>query len=343
MRKRYLVLLLVTCVLAAACGQQSRSLHLFSWAEYFPQEVLDAFEAEFNVTVHYDTFSNNEEMAAKLQAGASAYDVVVPSTYMVKALTAQDLLLPLDTSMLTNLENISPEFRNLPHDPDNRYTVPYMWGTMGIAYNTKFVKEVPRRWADLLAPEYKGRIVAVDDGREILGVGLQAAGHSHNETDPAKLAEAQAWLKQLMPNIKAWDSDNPKSLLVSEEAWLGLVWNGEAALAMQENADIQYIMPEEGGSRWLDTLAVPKGAPHPGTAHAFINFMLRPEIAAIIGQAFPYGLPNSEALKLLPAGVKENQASYPPKEWLDRAEYTVDVGEAAVLFDQLFMELKAGR
>lgn len=343
MRKVWLVIVLLTALLAAACGKQSKSLHLFSWAEYFPDEVLNGFEAEFDVTIHYDTFANNEEMAAKLQAGANAYDVVVPSTYMVQALTAQQILQPVDASMIPNLKHISPEFRNLPHDPENRYTVPYMWGTVGIAYNTKYVKEAPRRWVDLLAPAYKGRIVAVDDGREIIGVGLQATGHSHNETNRDKLSEAQAWLKQLMPNIKAWDSDNPKALLVSEEAWLGVVWNGEAALAMKENGDIKYVMPEDGGSIWLDTLAVPRGAPHPGLAHAFINYLLRPEVAVKIGQEFPYGLPNAEALKLLPADVLNNPASYPPKEWLERAEYTTDVGEAAVLFDQLYMELKAGR
>lgn len=344
-RAVFSALLIVLMALLPACtkGSGGKALHLFSWAEYFPEEVLDGFAKEFGVQVHTDTFSNNEEMAAKLQAGGGGYDVVVPSTYMVQALIGQGLLQPLDLSRIPNRTHISPEFQNLPHDPSGTYTVPYMWGTMGIAYNSEFVKSAPTQWADLLDPQYKGRIVAVDDSREIIGMGLQAVGHSHNETDPAKLKAAQAWLKEMVPNIRAWDSDNPKALLASGEVWLGLVWNGDAALAMRENPAIRYVIPRDGGSRWLDTLAIPKDAPHLGVAHDFINYILRPEVAAKIGTAYPYGLPNAEGLKQLAPEIRQNQASYPPNEWLNRAEYTLDVGEAAALFDQVFMELKAGR
>ena len=350
------VLLVAAMALVAACsgkdnpaaggvdkGKMGKTLNLFSWAEYFPEEVLTGFEKEFGVKINYDTYANNEEMAAKLQASQGTYDLAVPSTYMVESMAKAGLLQELDLSLIANLENVNPEFRNLPHDKSNKFSVPYMWGTMSVAYNSKHVNPAPTKWADLLDPKYKNRIVAVDDGREVLAIGLQALGYSRNETDKAKLGQAKDWLKQLMPNIKAWDSDNPKAMLISEEAWIGLVWNGEAALAMQENKDIKYMIPSDGGSIWLDNLVIPKGAPNAAAAHAFMNYVLRPEIAAKIGTGFPYGLPNAKGVALLPEEIRTNVASYPPKEWLSKAEYAADLGEEAALFDQIYTELKAGQ
>jgi spermidine/putrescine-binding protein len=333
----------------AASGDQvdksklGKELNLFSWAEYFPEDVLSDFTKEYGVKINYDTYANNEEMASKLQAGGGTYDVAIPSTYMVQSLAKAGLLQEIDLKQIPNFANISPEFKNLSHDPGNKYSVPYMWGTMSIAYNDKFVNPAPAKWADLLDAKYKNKIVAVDDGREILGIGLQALGMSRNETDPAKLKQAQDWLKQLMPNIKAWDSDNPKAMLISEEAWIGLVWNGEAALAMQENPHIKYMIPKDGGSIWLDNMVIPKGAPHAYAAHVFMNYILRPEVAAKVGTAYPYGMPNTKGYDLLEDKIKKNVASYPPKEWLTKAEYAADLGEKAAAFDQAFTELKAGQ
>ncbi|HYF91284.1 MAG TPA: spermidine/putrescine ABC transporter substrate-binding protein [Symbiobacteriaceae bacterium] len=337
------ILAVLLMTLAAGCAKSGKTLHLYSWAEYFPDEVLGEFEKEFGARVTYDTYPSNEDMAAKLRAGGGQYDVAVPSTYAVHSLAADGLLQPLDAAKLTNLKNIAPEFLNQAHDRGNKYSVPYMWGTLGIAYNSKYVKTAPEQWSDLLNPEYKDRIVAVDDGRDIIGLGLQAVGHSRNTTDPAKVQAAQEWLKQLMPNVKAWDSDNPKAMLISGEAWIGLVWNGDAALAMKENPDIRYALPKNRGSLWLDSLVIPKGAHNAQLAHDFINFMLRPEIAAKVGVAYPYGMANAEGVKLLPADVKSNPASYPPQEWVARAELAGDLGEAATLFDKAFTELKAGQ
>jgi spermidine/putrescine transport system permease protein len=305
--------------------------------------VLKGFQKETGIKVNYDTYSNNEEMAAKLRAGGSQYDLAVPSTYMVHSLAGQGLLQPLDQSQLTNLKNIDAKFMNLDHDPGNKYSVPYMWGTLGIAYNTKYVTRAPEKWADVLDPAYHGRVVAVDDSRDILGVGLQAVGYSRNETDPAKLKEAQAWLTKLVPNIKAWNSDSPKTLLIDGSAWLGLVWNGDAALAMKENPDIKYVIPKDGGMLWLDSLVIPKTAPNAKLAHQFINYLLKPEVAAKFGTAFPYGLPNTAGFKLLPKEIQENTASYPAPGSLTKAEYAADIGTKAAAFDQAFTELKAGK
>jgi len=321
----------------------SKTLNLFSWSEYLPEEVLKDFEAEFGVRVNYDAYASNEEMAAKLQAGGGTYDLVVPSTYMIQSLIKQGLLQRIDLTQVPNFKHIVSGFTNLTHDPGNQYSIPYMWGTVGIAYNSKLVSTPPSKWEDLLNPTYKNRIVALDDSREIMTIGLQASGFSRNETAPAKVKTAQDWLRKLLPNIKAWDSDSPKGLLISGEAWLGVVWNGEAALAMTENPNIKYVMPKDGGGLWLDSVVIPKGAPHAYTAHVFLNYLLQPKVAAKIGTAYPYGLPNADGYKLLPAAVKSNVASYPPQEWLTKAEYAGDLGEAASLFDRTFTELKSSQ
>lgn len=348
-----LLALLVVTNLVAGCGGKSsdpnvdrsklgKSLNLFNWSEYIPQEILTGFEKEYGVRVNYDAYSSNEEMMAKLAAGGATYDLAVPTTFMVDTMIKQGLLQPLDMALITNFSNLEAKFTNLDHDPGNKYSVPYMWGSVGIAYNTKYIgSEAPRKWSDLLDPKWKRHMVVLDDTREVIMIGLQANGYSRNDTNPQHLQQAQEWLKRLLPNVLAWDSDNPKGALVSEEAWIGVVWNGEAAIAMQESPDIQYVIPEEGSGIWLDSLVIPKDAPHPYAAHIFINYLLRPEVAAKLGEAYPYGLPNTEGYKLLPKSIQSNPAAYPPPEWLARSEYPEELGDATTLFERAFTELKA--
>ena len=232
-------------------GRQTAELNIFNWTEYMPQEILDAFAKEYQVRINYDTYSSNEEMLAKLTAGASGYDIIVPSDYMVSVLLKQGLLEPLNKEVLTNWDNLDPRFLNLEFDPENRYSVPYMWGTVGIAVNTEFVKDKITKWEDLWNPKYAGYIVLPDDPREIIGMGLQVIGKSRNSTDPQDLEAAKQKLSALMPAVKAFDSDSPKSLLLSGEVYLGMVWNGEAVLAALENPNILYVIPEEGGIGWI--------------------------------------------------------------------------------------------
>jgi spermidine/putrescine transport system permease protein len=338
-----LVVLVVAAAIVVPRAMRSRrlpELNLFNWTEYMPQEILDAFAKEFRVKINYDTYSSNEEMLAKLTAGAAGYDIIVPSDYMVSVLLQQDLLEPLDKQALTNWDNLDPNFLNLEFDPSNRYSVPYMWGTVGLAVNTTFVKETITKWGDLWDPKYKGRIVLPDDPREIIGMGLQVTGKSRNSTEPKDLEAAKQKLRDLMPSIKAFDSDSPKSLLLSGEVHLGMVWNGEAVLAAVENPKIIYVLPAEGGGIWMDTLAIPKSAKNKKLAHEFINFMLRPEISARLSEAFPYGNPNKASHALTDPGILSNPAAYPSASALRKAEWLTDVGEATVLYDRIWTELK---
>lgn len=328
-----------------ALPDEEKVLNIYNWTEYMPEDILRDFEREYGVKINYDMYSSNEELLAKLQAGGlGQYDLIVPTDYMVEVMIRQNLLEPLDHSKLPNLKYLAEEHRNPSYDPGNRYSVPYLWLTIGIAYNKKYVQPEPTSWADLWRPEYAGRIVLLDDSRLVPGMALQLLGYSMNDTDPGHLEQAKQKLLELAPRVKAYDSDSPKSLLIPEEVWIGMVWSGEAVLASKENPDIAYVLPKEGGSIATDNLAIPKNAPHPGWAHVFINYLYRPEVAARLAEAFPYGTPNTEAYKLLPEEIRNHPAAYPSPEALKKAERLKDVGEATALFDRILTEMKtAGR
>lgn len=335
-----LVSFLLCQATALAALRRTPELNVFNWTEYLPQEVLNAFAKEYGVKVNYDTYSSNEEMLAKLSAGASGYDIVVPSDYMVTILRKQNLLEPLDKKALPNMKNLEPSLLNQEFDPGNKYSVPYMWGTVGIAVNTTKVKEKITGWKDLWNTKYKGRIVLPDDSREVIGMALQVLGKTRNSTNAKDLEAAKQRLKSLVPLVKAFDSDSPKSLLLSGEVYLGMVWSGEAVLANMENPNIIYVIPEEGGGIWMDNLAIPKSARNKDMAHKFIDFLLRPQIGAKLSEAYPYGNPNKASHAFTSPEIIKNPACYPSAAALKRAEWLTDVGAATVIYDRIWTELK---
>ena len=352
---KFITILVLFALLLAACGggqpakPKSTELNLYAWSEYIPQAMLDGFTQETGVKVNYDTYSSNEELMAKLQAGASGYDVIIPSDYTVTILVKQGLLEKLDMAQIPNFVNIDGQFKNLDYDPGNQYSVPYQWGTACLVVDTSKVTRPITKWADLWSPEFEGRVVLLDDEREVLGMVLMTLGYDRNSTDPAQLEEAKAKLVELMPNVKLFDSDSPKTALLAGEVWLGLTWNGEAALAHQENPDIQYVFPEEGCGIWFDNLAIPKGAPHADAALAFLNYVLKPESSILITKEFPYSSPNKAGLEMLktqdPAGYEAYMsyaATNPSAEQLKRTHLVIDVGDATTLWDRIWTEVKGG-
>lgn len=349
---KYLAVLIVLSLLLVACaggGAKSTELNLYGWSEYVPQALLDGFTQETGIKVNYDTYSSNEELLAKLQAGASGYDVIIPSDYTVAIMINQGLLDEIDLKQIPNFANLVPELTNLDFDPGNKYSVPYQWGTVGIAVDTDKVTTPITKWADLWSPEFKDRVVLLDDEREVLGMVLQTLGYDKNSTDPAQLEEAKAKLLELMPNVRLFDSDSPKTALLAGEVWLGHTWNGEAAIAHSENPAIDYICPEEGCGIWVDNLAVPKGAPHKDAALAFLNYVLKPDASLLITKEFPYSSPNQAALDLLktqdPAAYEAYMgfaATNPSLEAIQNAKAIVDVGEATALWDRIWTEVKGG-
>lgn len=320
----------------------SDELNVFTWTEYLPQSVISEFERVYGVRVNYDTYSSNEEMHAKLKAGASGYDIIIPEIYMVKVLRREGLLDEIDHASVPNLKNIDDRFRGLEHDPENNYSVPYVWGTTGIVINTKKISpDQIKSWDDLWNPAFEGKLVVPDDAREMVGIALRTAGHALNTTDPAALQAAKEKLKALKPNVRAYNSDSPKDLLLGGEVWGGVVWSGEAALVMRESDEFEWLIPPEGVTIWIDHVAIPKDAPHKYTAEVFINFLLDPVVSALISAEYPYGNPNKAALPYIPAEDLANTAINPPAEWLKKAESLDDLGdEMNQLYDQIWTEVK---
>ncbi len=329
-------------LLVGGCGRQdsANELNLYAWSEYVPQTVIDGFARETGIKVNYETYSSNEEMLSKLLAGATKYDLIQPSEYIVEALAKAGKLRPLDFARIPNFKNIGPQYKNLPHDPEQQFSVPWMTGTVGIVVNTGVVKEPIRGYKDVFQPKYKGRIVALKDNREIVSWVLATMGVSPNDVTPEHLVQVRAILADWVKLVKVFDSDSPKTPLLNGDVDLGVVWSGEAALLYKQDKKFKYVLAEEGAHRFIDNLCIPAGAPHAEAAHQFINYILRPEVSKLISEAFPYTNPNLEARKLLSLEELANPASYPPDA---RLETFKDIGKTAAAIDKLVTDLKSSQ
>jgi spermidine/putrescine transport system permease protein len=318
-----------------------RVLNLYIWSNYIAPETLARFEARHGVKVNVDLYDSNEALLAKLQAGNAGYDVVCPSDYSVEVLRLQDLLRLLDHSALPHLRNVDAAFLDRAYDPGNAHSVPYFWGTSGIAYSRKHVGEPPVSWGALFDPRYRGRILMLDDSREAIGAALKWRGHSQNTRDPRLLEAAREDLLQQKPLVRTYNSSNFEDILLSGDVWLAQAWNGQIAKAMEQDPDIGYALPREGSTLFIDNLAIPVDARNVALAHAFIDFTLEAEIAAEICRTMKYSSPNRAAWPLLPPELRANQAVFPPADALGRLELIRDLGEATVAYDRLWTEIKS--
>ncbi|MDQ2695848.1 MAG: extracellular solute-binding protein [Pseudomonadota bacterium] len=321
------------------------TLVLYNWAEYMPQEVLERFTAETGIRVIYSTYDTNEAMYAKIKTvRGEGYDLLVPSTYYVDRMRREGLLQKIDTSRLTNFRHLDPRLLHGQHDPDNAYSVPYLWGTTGIAVNADAVDPATvSAWADLWDPRFAGRLLLLDDVREVFSMALKTLGYSANSTDAGQIEEAYEKLTQLLPNVRVFNADSPKALYLAEEVVAGMNWNGEAYLASQENPALHYLYPKEGAIIWMDSFVIPQGAANVDAAHRFIDFVLRPEIGKQISEEIGYATPNLAAVALLPDGLRNNRIVYPSDEDLRNAEFQTSVGEALSVYQRYWQRLKAGR
>ena len=315
-------------------------LNVFNWSEYLPQSVIDKFEENYNVKVNYSTFSSNEEMLAKLMAGGSNYDLVVASDYMVDILTKQNLIQSINLGNIPNFKNIDKNLTNLEFDKGNKYSIPYMWGDACIVYDSRKIKKEIKGFSDLWNKEFKNSIVVLDDQRAIIGMALQKNGYSINDTNLDHLNQAKNDLIALQPNIKAYDSDSPKTLLINGEASIGYVWGAEAYLAKLENPYLKVVVPKVGLFLQQDNFVMPKGAKEKQAAEQFVNFILSPEISAEISESFPYANPNEEAHKLMKKSILEDIAVYPPSEAVKNGEHLKDIGDNTKYFDKIWSQIK---
>ena len=336
---------------ALALGMQSaqaddgKTLYFYNWTEYVPPGLLEQFTKETGIKVIYSTYESNESMYAKLKTWKDgAYDLVVPSTYFVAKMRNEGMLQKIDKSQLSNFSNLDPNLLNKPFDPNNDYSIPYIWGATAIGVNRDEIdpKSVTR-WADLWKPEYKQSLLLTDDAREVFQMALRKLGYSGNTRDPAQIKAAYQELKKLMPNVLAFNSDNPGNPYMEGEVNLGMIWNGSAYVARQAGTPLEIVWPEEGGIFWMDNLAIPANAKNKAGALKLINFLLRPDVAAKVAETIGYPTPNLAARKLLPAAVANDPSLYPSDEIIQHGEWQDDVGDASVQYETLFQQLKAGR
>lgn len=333
----------------AGCGGDRATpvLNFYNWSEYMPQEVLDRFTQETGIAVVYTTYDSNEALYAKLKLldDSSQYDLAVPSTYYVSKMAREGLLAPIDHRQLQVLDQLDPALRDQAFDPGNAYSVPYLWGTAGIAVDAADIDPAGiTSWTDLWRPEFRGRVMMTNDLRDVFHVGLKVLGHSANSTDPAQIEAAYHRLEELLPSVRTFNSDAPRMPYLEGETDIGMIWNGEVVTGREDLPTLTYIYPREGAALWMDSFVIPRNARNPEAAHRFIDFVLRPEIAALISTEIGYATPNLAARKLLDPEVAADRTIYPQPEDLVNAEFQEDVGDAALLLYQEFWEkLKAGR
>ena len=327
----------------------SKELNLFVWTEYFPPEMMECFELVYGIKINRDEYSSNEEMYAKLEAGGTNYDLVQPTDYIISLMIRQGLIQEMDLAKLPNLANIDKGYLDLAFDPGNKYTIPYLAGLDAIVYNADTVETPPTSWADLWKPEYANRMVFLDDSRVVIGMTLLTLGYDLNSTDPAQLEEAKVKLAELIPNVKLFDSDSPKTSIIAGDADLGIVWTGEAFLAWQENPAIAFAYPIEGSVLWQDNWAIPVGASHLDAAYAWMNYIMQGDVFWLLLRDYPYTNPNLAALEYARVNhpdvykaFMDSPITNPPAEVIANAVVVEDVGEALPLYDKIWTEVKGG-
>lgn len=323
----------------------AKVVNVYNWGDYIDPDLLKKFEQETGYKVNYETFDSNEAMVTKIQQGGTAYDIAIPSEYMIEKMIDANLLKKLDQSKIVGLNNIDPRFLDLSFDPENQYSIPYFWGTLGIVYNDKFFSEEEiQQWDDLWRPELKNSLLLIDGAREVIGMGLNSLGYSLNSKDPEQLQEAFDKLKTLTPNIKAIVADEIKMYMANEEAPVAVTFSGEAADMMAENEHIHYVIPTEGSNLWFDNIVIPKTVQNEEGAYAFINFMLQPENAAQNAEYIGYSTPNEKAMALLPDEITDDEQFYPDDALISHLEVYQNLGsEYLGIYNDLFLELKMYR
>lgn len=330
-----------TAILLGGCEKKDETLKLFAWSEYIPKNVIDQFTKETGIKVTMENYTSNEEMLAKLLVGGPAFDLIQPSDYAVQAMIKEDLLYQLNQTKIPNLKNIAPEFRKMSFDPGNKFSVPWMAGFVGIVYNAETIAGPVVGYRDVFTKDHAGRIVIIDDAREIVTWALVTAGIPINEVNEDNLATITPLLSDWISKVKVFDSDSPKTAMSEGETDIGVVWSGEGALLYEENPKFQWVMPTEGVHMFVDNLSIPKTSQNKEKAETFINFILRPDISKLISDEFPYYNPNMEARRLLTQAQLNNPASYPPGFDPTKVNFFQDVGEQTAKVDQLITKLKA--
>ena len=339
---------------AASGSADGGELYVYNWGEYIDEDVISQFEDETGITVVYDLFETNEEMYPVIEAGAVNYDVVCPSDYMIQKMRENDLLAELNFDNIPNIAQIDPAYMEMSQafDPENKYSVPYCWGTVGILYNTKLLDELgvpaPTKWADLWDERLSGEILMQDSVRDAFMVALKKDGYSMNSESRDELKQAKQELIDQKPLVQAYVIDQVRDKMIGGEAAVGVIYSGEMLYIQDEVAslgldyDLEYVIPEEGTNLWLDSWVIPKNAKNKENAEKWIDFMCRPEIAKANFEYITYPTPNKGAFELLDEDMQNNKAVFPDIDSLKDSEVYQYLGDDTdAIYNELWKEVKA--
>jgi spermidine/putrescine transport system substrate-binding protein len=325
----------------AATGEDAK-LNFYNWDTYIGENTLDDFKDASGTSVNMSLFANNDELFARLRAGNPGFDVIVPSNDFVERLVKADMLMPLDHGQIPNFKNVDPAFVNVAHDPGRKFSMPYTWLVLGIGYRKSKVKPKPDSWKVILdSDQYKNRIAWLSEAGDMFRIYAKYLGKSVNGLTPTDIAKIEAMMIKQKPFVKAFHEDNGQDLLASGEVDLVLEYNGDIAQVMLEDDDLDFVIPKEGSQLNSDTLCIPKGAPRPKNAHAFINYLLDGEVGKGIAETIQYATPNMAAKALMPDTYKNSPVVYPPPEVLKTCEYTVFDEKLQPLLEEAFTRVRA--
>lgn len=335
---------LLVCIIitSTACSGNSskEKIHVYNWGEYIDPSTIKDFEKETGITVIYDTFASNEDMYIKVKQGSDKYDVLVPSDYMIERMINENLLQPINFENIPNFKNVNQELLNPGYDPENKYSVPYFWGTLGIVYNSEMINKPITKWADLWDPQFKNQIIMYNSQRDSIAIALKKLGYSMNTTNEEELKQAEEELKKQKPLVYAYLTDDGRDVLVQGDAAMGVFYSGDALLMMKENSDLKYVLPEEGTNLWYDSFVIPSNAQNVSGAEKFIDFMSRPDIAARNAEhTVGYSSPITDAIKLLPEDISTSEVAYPDLSKLNNLEVYKDPKALIEVYDRIWTEV----
>ena len=329
-----LIILFISIFLLCGCTNKSYDgeINVLNWTSYIPYEIIRDFEKEYNIKVNYGTYSSNEELLAKISSSKEGtYDLIFPSDYMVELMIDRNMLDEIDISKIPNYSNINSLFLKQSFDIDNKYSLPFLAATTVITINRETIKDSIVSYNDLFSSKYENDIVLLDDQRIVIGMALQANGYSMNEIENDKLDKAKEWLLKLNKNVKAFDSDSPKTFLITKEVDLGVMWNAEAIIAKEQNDNIEIVYPTDGFAISLDNYTIVKGAKNKDNAYKFINYLLRSDVSKKITDDYPY-----INTGLYSKNVSDEELS----NILYNGSYVKNIGMNIAAYDRIWAEIK---
>lgn len=340
MKKIYMIFLLL--FVTSCAGKNKEQVVVFNAGEYMDMDLIKQFEKDTGIEVIYQTFQSDEEMFVKLTQSANNYDVVVPMDYMVEKLLKYDMLAPIDFSNVPNAKYIMDQYKNLPFDPEGKYTVPYFTSSFGIVYNKDMVDKPIDSWAELWDPKYKGKIIMYDLPRLSMSVALQKLGYSINTTDMKEINQATEELIKQKPLVYAYLTDEARDVIIQGDAAMTVMYSGDALLMSKENPNLKYVIPKEGGNRQVDSLAIPKKAQNKKNAEIFINYFTDPKISAANAEWMEgFTSPVKGVREMLPDYIKNSNEAYPDEKTLPKIEMFKDLEDYMEVYNNAWVKVLA--